>query len=138
MKATVRPMNAFGIPIEMDERVVFSGDFEIIEDPHSPYHVHSPVACVVCPPLQHILYQISVLWFAGNSMGVRGVEVIGCAQYLQTWDITLDWRSYAPDKSRTRKRLSGRLGTRCYEAPLLDFAQEGNSCPLSERRPASK
>jgi hypothetical protein len=140
MKVTVKLMNALGTPIPADERVGFSGRFEIIGDDRSPYDRVSPVARVQDLPLSRQLYEVSILWFAGDSMGLRGVEVIGGAQYAQTWDIKIDLRSLTPDEPRTRlRRLKRRDGLPRLDAEaLLSFTPEVKTHLRLVRRPQTE
>jgi hypothetical protein len=129
MKVTVRPKYACGTPIPADEQARlpgFSGSFEIIGGDRSPYDSFTPVARVQDPPLTRFLYEVSILWFAGDSMGLRGVEVIDGAQYAQTWDIKIDLQSLTSGEPRRHHRRSrGRDGLPRLDAEtLLSFVPD--------------
>jgi hypothetical protein len=143
MKVTVKPVNSLGKPLPVDERVSlpgFSGKFEIIGDDRSPHDPSMPVARVQERGCSRFLYEISILWFADDSMGLRGVEVIDGAQYAQTWDIKIELRSLTSGEPTTRlRRLKGRNGLPRLDAEaLLSFVPEVKTDLRLVRRPPTK
>jgi len=97
-------MNSLGKPLPVHERESlpgFSGKFEIIGDDRSPYDPSMPVARVQERGCSRFLYEISILWFADDSMGRDGLPRLDAEALL----------SFAPEV-KTHLRLVRRPPTK--------------------------